>query len=159
MLYSTAFPWVYPLGAPKHIITANLPLGYRRLALLQASMMCATEAWWYFLAMNQMQRHAAICRAKTVSTHPDKLKVLAALLEEPDALRKFEYARAHPKSKEAKALMDTLTPIIRATGSEIPYSNGSQSKAISTMVSLCHSFGVPSSFFTVRVCMCVFCLI
>ena len=145
-LYGCAFPWIFPCGAPKHIVKANLPLWYRRLSLFQANMMCASEPWFYFLAMNQLQRHKGISRAKTVSTNPDKLKVLAALLADPDAVRKFEQAKMQPKSAEAKELMKTLTPIIRATGSEIPYSTGSQAKAISTMLSMCHNYGLPSTF-------------
>jgi hypothetical protein len=148
IIFGNAFPWLYPLGAPKHIVKARMPLWYRRLALFQGSLMCAHEPWFYFLLINQMQRFAGLLGAKTVNAHPKALSQLADLMDDKEFMQKLNYAKTHPKSEEAKQYMKILQPIVRATSKQVPFSSGSQAAAISTMVAMCHTFSLPNVFFT-----------
>ena len=148
IIFANAFPWLYPLGAPKHIVKARMPLWYRRLALFQGSLMCAHEPWFYFLLMNQIQRFGALSGAKAVSAHPRALSQLADLMDDKEFMQKLNYAKTHPKSEEAKKYMNILTPLVRATAKQVPYSMGQQAEAISTMVAMCHTFSLPNVFLT-----------
>ena len=101
-------------------------------------------------ALNQIQRHAVLRRTKTISSDPDSLKKLQELLEKEDLLETIKEAEQDVKGEAAKSLLKTVLPLLKSSGTIVPFSAAERAAGISQIMSMVASFGMPAAFYTFR---------
>jgi len=146
-LFAGAFPWLFPFGSlalPK----GALDLNYRQLTLRQYTCAFGHEPWFYFLSLNQLMRTAVLRSTATLVSSPNTLRKFEALKNDPAIQARLSDAKANPESEAAKKLERMLKPLVRLSGGKVPYSAAERASGISKLLSLCHTYGTPTCFFT-----------
>ncbi|KZS02069.1 Uncharacterized protein APZ42_001038, partial [Daphnia magna] len=147
LLYS-AFPFLFLLGSGLRK-PGSVPHRDCRHMLLQFTCNFATCHRFLFCLFDQLQRHAAT-RAVTTrfKNNPESLEKLQAWVADPAFLKDLARAARNPQSKSARTLVARVTPHIKTTSSNVPYSTAQRKASMQHLYALTQHFGMPSIFLT-----------
>lgn len=103
-----------------------------------------------FFLVNQKQRHAhARASNGRVKDNPTSFKAFSEMVADPEFLKTLEVAQKDPGGKAAKAIFEKIKPHLVASGKQAPFSPMARSNAITQIINMARSFGLPSLFLTI----------
>jgi hypothetical protein len=119
-----------------------------RHLFLQFTNVAAREFALIYVLANQHQRHEVL-RATSVSQK--QLERYVEFVSADGFADRLQYASDNPKSKEAKAFMREISPLLIVTGREKPWSQIKRRSFTGALLGLSERHGAPSLFLTVSV--------
>ena len=148
-LFLGAFPDLFFVGM-KFPSAGSVPNLFTQHLLRQADNRFAQVDELIFTLFNQSQRHAA---ARGVATHvcsdSDSVHQFTNIVEAPNFMEDLKSAIESPDTKESRALMNSIMPLVRVSGASVPFGPVQRSMALSKLCAMIHYFGLPSWFVTV----------
>lgn len=143
------FPFEFVRGVPESLRKGELPVRVARRLLLNYDPRFERCHELIFYMLNQKQRHSASrAVAYETKTQSNLLERFKEVVAEPDFPHNLAAAQLDPLGPEARELLKIMTPLIRVTGSKIPWSPQERDAELSTMMGQCNRYGTVSNFIT-----------
>ena len=148
-LISLAFPFLFLLGNPFKT-TGSIPKSLSSYFLNFHDHRFEEDSWFRFLLFNQLQRHEATrAVAAKVSADPEQSRKFVEYVNKDDFRERLQKAIENTEGKEAKEILSNLLPLIKVSGSSIPYGPTEKTSATSKLYAMVHALGPPTWFVTV----------
>jgi len=146
-----AFPTVFPLGEGIGNAIGPLPEDTRQWLLRHCCRRPARNQRLVHVLHNvKFRSDAGRVMAALVRVDPRPLEGLLATVSRSTFQREASVAEANPDTKEAKALVHELAPVIMRTGGHIPWSPLERGTVASVQaLALTRFFGMPTVFITI----------
>jgi len=148
-LFITSFPDLFLHGRklPK---TGSVSSAFAQHLLRQADNRFAQEDEVIFTLFNQSQRHAAARQVATrVRSDLKSVQLFSSIVEASDFTDDLQKAIQSPESSHAQTLLRRIMPLLRVSGTSVPFGPIQRSLAVSQLCAMIHYFGLPAWFVTV----------
>ena len=99
-----------------------------------------------------MQRHENIYGINAfVRTYKECFRAFQHFVTNKNFMNTLKEARRNPKSKQAKQIMDIVTPVLTIGGKITALGALERNGAVSRIMSMCKRYGMPTIFFTIAI--------
>ena len=150
-LLSCAFPYIFPFGITHEIIsTSNNIKQLRENWMLFYDQRCAEEINLIFLLFDQLKRHKANSAVAFKIKHANSSdQKFINQVNAPHFKQSIEKAIENPNTSESRHLKNTLEPLVKIIGKNIPWSTYERSTTLNKLYALTYFFGIPTHFITI----------
>jgi hypothetical protein len=149
LLHGT-FADIFSIGLPEEARCGHLPLHVTKRLYQSYIPVFEQEFAWQSICFNQVLRHEAsrevACLARGGSS--SEMAKFVQLVKDPTLLAQLDKARQNPDSRECKALMNKMMPLVRNAGQKIRWSPGERQGELTKMYAITYRRGLPSLFIT-----------